>query len=87
MSSQTIAARSVDIRQLGACTERKAFVLNTFDALDEGESVVVINDHLPRGLLAHFQEQRPGCFDWTMIETGPEVFRAQITKTGPLPVR
>ena len=87
MSSQAVTARSVDIRVLGACVERKAHVLSTFDALEEGESVIVINDHLPRGLLAHFQEQRAGCFEWTMIETGPEVFRAQITKTGSPPPR
>ena len=72
--------RTVDIRTLGGCADRKACVLATFDDLPTGESVVVVNDHLPRGLLAHFQEQRPGRFEWTSREEGPEVCRVQITK-------
>ena len=48
-----------------------------------GESVEVVNDHLPRGLLSHFQEQRAGRFEWTSIEEGPKVFRVRITKSTP----
>jgi len=62
MSSTAVATKTVDIRTLDGCTNRKACVLETFDALDAGESVEVVNDHLPRGLLLHFQEQRPGAF-------------------------
>jgi len=87
MSSPALAARSVDIRRLGPCVERKALVLKTFDALEEGESVDVINDHLPRGLLVHFEEQRPGQFAWVMVESGPEVFRVRITRSGQGPAR
>ena len=70
----------MDIRTLGGCVERKACVMKTFDALATGESLVVVNDHLPRGLFVHFQEQRPGRFEWTSLEEGPEVFRVRITK-------
>ena len=79
MSSNTPA--TVDIRRLGACADRKALVLATFDALAYGESLVVVNDHMPNGLLRHFEEQRPGAFGWDALETGPEVFRVQITRT------
>jgi uncharacterized protein (DUF2249 family) len=87
MSSPAATSPTVDIRFLGPCADRKARVLSTFDALASGESVVVINDHLPRGLLHHFEEQRPGRFEWTSLEEGPEVFRVQITKRegGPEP--
>jgi uncharacterized protein (DUF2249 family) len=85
MSSAAATSQIVDIRVLGPCADRKARVLSTFDALASGESVVVVNDHLPRGLLAHFQEQRPGRFEWTSLEEGPEVFRVQITKRGTGP--
>ena len=81
MSSSAVASQNIDIRLLGDCVDRKARVLSTFDALGDGESVVVINDHLPRGLLAHFEQLRPGLFAWEMLESGPEVFRALITKT------
>ncbi len=83
MSSPTVADRRVDIRTLEGCVNRKACVLESFDALAEGESVEVVNDHLPRGLLLHFEELRPGRFDWTPIENGPEVFRVRITKRTP----
>jgi uncharacterized protein (DUF2249 family) len=87
MSSTAVESHTVDIRTLGGCVDRKASVLKTFDALDVGESVVVVNDHMPKGLLLHFQELRPGGFDWTSLEEGPEVFRVRITKQdgGPTP--
>ena len=75
----TMAAPPViDIRQLGPCTERKACVLAAFDALARGESLIVVNDHLPRGLRAHFDEQRAGLFAWRRLEEGPDTFRIQI---------
>ena len=80
MSTPAPDLRTVDIRTLGECTDRKGAVLSTFDDLADGDSVVVINDHLPLGLLRHFEKQRPGRFEWTSLEEGPEVFRVQITK-------
>ena len=79
MSSTTPA--TVDIRRLGACADRKALVLAAFDVLARGESLVVVNDHMPNGLLRHFEEHRPGAFAWTPLEAGPEVFRVEITRT------
>lgn len=78
--STTSAPPTVDIRHLGPCADRKALVLATFDALGPGGSLVVVNDHMPRGLLAHFEEQRPGRFSWRPIENGPEVFRVEIAR-------
>ena len=77
----TTTTTTMDIRLLGACADRKAAVLATFDALPKGESLVVVNDHLPNGLLRHFEEHRPGAFAWTPLESGPEVFRVEIAKT------
>jgi uncharacterized protein (DUF2249 family) len=82
MSSTAAPTRTVDIRCLGTCTDRKAHVLDTFDGLTQGESLVVLNDHLPNGLLRHFEEQRPGAFRWTLLESGPAVFRVEIVKIG-----
>jgi len=76
----SIAPPVVDIRQLGACAERKALVLARFDALARGESLVVVNDHLPRGLRTHFDEHRPGLFSWSSLEEGPHTFRIQIER-------
>jgi uncharacterized protein (DUF2249 family) len=81
MSSTETPTRTVDIRCLGPCADRKAHVLATFDALAVGEGLVVLNDHLPNGLRRHFEEQRPGAFEWTLLEPGPEVFRVEILRT------
>ena len=81
MSSIAAPTCTVDIRCLGNCTDRKAHVLATFDALATGESLVVVNDHMPNWLRRHFEEQRPGAFAWTALEDGPEVFRVEIAKT------
>ena len=85
MSSPAVDTPTVDIRTLGGCTLRKARVLETFDSLAEGDSLVVVNDHLPRGLLLHFEELRPGRFQWTSLEEGPDVFRVRITKAHATP--
>ncbi len=79
MSSTT--SPTVDIRQLGACVDRKAAVLAAFDALARGDSLVVVNDHMPNGLLRHFEAHRPGAFGWKALEAGPVVFRVEITRT------
>ena len=81
MSSTAAPTRTVDIRCLGNCTDRKAHVLATFDALAKGESLLVLNDHMPNGLRRHFEEHRPGAFRWTPLEDGPEVFRVEIART------
>jgi uncharacterized protein (DUF2249 family) len=81
MSSTETPTRTVDIRCLGPCADRKAHVLATFDAMPIGEGLVVLNDHLPNGLRRHFEEQRPGAFEWTLLEPGPEVFRVEILRT------
>jgi uncharacterized protein (DUF2249 family) len=79
MSTSTATVpTTIDIRQLGACAERKACVLAAFDALNRGESLIVINDHLPNGLRAHLDELRPGLFVWRPLEQGPYTFRIQI---------
>ncbi len=80
MSVPTSSPDSVDIRLLGACVERKAHVLSRFDALAPGESLIVLNDHLPNGLRRHFDELRPGAFEWNLLEAGPEVYRVEVRR-------
>ena len=80
MTTTTAPMLTIDIRQLGPCTERKAHVLEAFDRLGPGESLIVVNDHLPRGLRTHFDELRSGLFSWRPIEEGPHTFRVQIER-------
>lgn len=76
----SIAPPVVDIRQLGPCVERKACVLAVFDALERGQSLIVVNDHLPRGLRTHLDGHRAGMFAWRALEEGPYVFRIEIER-------
>jgi uncharacterized protein (DUF2249 family) len=80
MVASVLSRPAVDIRTLGACTDRKAHVLAAFDALATGESLVVVNDHKPRGLLLHLHEQRPGQFEWSPLEEGPQVYQVEVMK-------
>lgn len=60
-------------------------IFATFDALAEGESFILVNDHDPLPLHHQFSDHRPGGFDWTYLEAGPEVWQVQLTKlTGPV---
>lgn len=80
MSSPSAIAQTIDLRLLGPCVERKAYVLRVFDALPGGDGLEVVNDHLPNGLRRHLDEQRAGAFDWTLLEGGPTTFRVEIRK-------
>jgi uncharacterized protein (DUF2249 family) len=71
---------TIDIRQLGACADRKARVLSAFDALAPGARLAVVNDHMPNGLRAHFEARRPGAYEWHVLEAGPAVFRVEIAR-------
>ena len=53
-------------------------IFETFDTLNPGEAMLLINDHDPRPLSFQFQIERPGQFTWDYIEQGPETFRVKI---------
>ncbi len=61
-------------------TERPTRVFATFDALPPGEAFVLVTDHFPKCMLPRFQNERPGQFEWSPLEQGPDVWRTEITK-------
>ncbi|MFI5184188.1 MAG: DUF2249 domain-containing protein [Vicinamibacteria bacterium] len=73
------AARLIDVRQLEG-PDRCGSVLEAFDALVPGDSIVVMGDHEPRRLLGRLQAERKGLFEWSPLETGPSVFRTEIAR-------
>jgi len=82
MSTTTAGSpeKVLDIRVLDGCVNRKAFVTESFDALAPGASLVVVNDHLPRGLQLHLEQERPGLFDWSLLQDGPQTWQVRITR-------
>lgn len=60
--------------------ERTERVLGAFDALPPGGRLVLLSDHDPRPLLDAFQAERPGAFDWNVLEAGPGRIRVEIVR-------
>ena len=55
-------------------------VFSWFDALEDGQSFILLNDHDPIPLFYEMKAERGEVFDWEKIENGPEVWRVVITK-------
>lgn len=69
-----IDVRSVPPRQ------RHPLIFETFDALADGESFELVNDHDPKPLYYQMLHERPDQFAWEYLEQGPEVWRVAITR-------
>ena len=54
----------------------------TWQGLAAGKSFVLINDHDPKPLYYQFDAEHKGQFSWEYLESGPEVWRVRIGKTG-----
>jgi regulator of cell morphogenesis and NO signaling len=51
-----------------------------FDALNEGESVTIHNDHDPKPLYYQLLGERGNTFTWEYLEQGPEWWKVRISK-------
>lgn len=60
--------------------EKHPTIFRTFDALKNGESFILVNDHDPFPLRHQFEATRTGQFSWTYLEQGPQVWRVSIGK-------
>ena len=73
------AVRELDIRILPP-PRRHPEIFRTFEALKPDEAFVLVNDHDPKPLLYQFQAERPGRFEWSVLEAGPERYRVEIRR-------
>jgi regulator of cell morphogenesis and NO signaling len=55
-------------------------IFKKFDALNEGESFVIINDHDPKPLYYQLLAERGNIFSWECLEQGPEIWKVYIKK-------
>lgn len=69
----------LDVRPLPP-PRRHPLIFETFERLQPGQALVLINDHDPRPLFYQFSVERPGQFTWEYLEQGPEVWRVRIGK-------
>ena len=63
--------------------QRHSLVFERFDALEPGESFVVINDHNPIQLNREFESARPGQAAWEHLNRGPDRYRIRIRRIAP----
>jgi uncharacterized protein (DUF2249 family)/hemerythrin-like domain-containing protein len=77
------AARLGDMRQVNdaGCES----ILDAFDALAPGDSLLVVGDHEPRDLLRRLQADRKGLFEWSPLEAGPSCFRTAVSRRAAEP--
>lgn len=74
-----VGERVLDVRTMRPA-QRHPEIFAAFEALAPGESFLLVNDHDPKPLFYQFQAERPGEFDWTPLETGPERWVVRIGK-------
>lgn len=55
-------------------------VFERFDALKQGSSFVIQNDHDPKPLYYQLLAERGPVFSWKLLEEGPDVWAVKITK-------
>lgn len=55
-------------------------IFQTFDKLEPGEAMLLVNDHDPVPLRFQFESMHPGQFTWEYEEQGPVTFRVRIGK-------
>lgn len=75
------APATVDLRTM-APRERHARVIGLADALPLGQSFQLLNDHDPQPLRYQLEDRSFGQFEWSVLESGPTVWRLQITRVG-----
>ena len=75
MSEETV----LDIRPLPPM-QRHPLIFNTFEALNAGQTFVLVNDHDPKPLYYQFEAELSGRFGWEYLESGPETWRVAIKK-------
>ncbi|HET6872823.1 MAG TPA: DUF2249 domain-containing protein [Sporolactobacillaceae bacterium] len=60
--------------------DKHRVIFETFEALEPGTTMELVNDHNPKPLYYEFKVERTGTFEWSYLEEGPEVWRVAITK-------
>ena len=60
--------------------DKHRVIFETFDSLNSGEKMELVNDHDPRPLHYQMIAEMDGQFEWEYLEEGPEVWRVAIEK-------
>lgn len=69
----------IDVRPMPP-RERHPTIFRTWEGLDAGDSILLVNDHDPVPLYYQFAAEWAGGFRWDYLEQGPEVWRVRISR-------
>jgi len=75
----TELSEELDLREVPR-PQRHPMIFARFDALAQGASLRLLNDHDPIPLNRQFEKIRPGEASWEYIERGPALFRIRIQR-------
>jgi uncharacterized protein (DUF2249 family) len=67
--------------------QRHPLIFQTFENLQPGQSLQLVNDHDPAPLHNQFNFRLRGQFSWEYLKQGPETWCVRITRIAPAPVR
>ncbi len=60
--------------------EKHPIIFITFDSLQSGEVMQIINDHDPKPLYYQFMMEHTDQFTWEYLEAGPEQWKVAIAR-------
>lgn len=77
--SETCSEHLIDVRSLPPRNRHPA-IFGTWQEIQPGESILLVNDHDPLPLYYQFSCEHSGHFQWEYVENGPETWRVRISK-------
>jgi uncharacterized protein (DUF2249 family)/hemerythrin-like domain-containing protein len=73
---------TIDVRTIPG-PQRHPLIFSTFDGLQPGEALEIVNDHDPFPLHNQFSMMKRGQFNWEYLQQGPEVWQVRISRVKP----
>lgn len=70
----------LDVRELHEDAKCRATIFETWEKLNPGQTLRIINNHDPQSLRGRFETIFPNQFIWEYEQRGPDVWVVRITK-------
>ena len=71
--------KELDVRVIES-KDKYRLIFEMFNGLEQGENMLIINDHDPKPLHYQLLAENEGQFEWKYLEEGPEVWKVLINK-------
>ncbi len=74
-----MSTKELDVRVIES-KDKYRLIFEMFNGLEQGENMLIINDHDPKPLHYQLLAENEGQFEWKYLEEGPEVWKVLINK-------